>query len=203
MRLLLSLLTGAAATAAALTLATATSAPAAATATVAPAATTYAVDLSHSNILFKVKHLGVAYQWGRFDQFEGMFTLDKDPAKSSVEITVKAESVNSNDEGRDKHLRGADFFNVKEFEDMTFKSTKVEAKDGDVFAITGDLTLRGKTNSITFDVTKVGEGATRMGDRCGFEGAFVIDRMDYGVSYGGNLLGHDVHMHFAIEGIKK
>lgn len=166
------------------------------------AATTYGVDLGHSNILFKCKHLGVSYQWGRFDRFEGSFTLSDDVASSSVEITVDAASVDSNDENRDKHLRSADFFDAKQFPEMSFKSTQVEAKGDAVFSITGDLTLHGVTRSIEFEVTKVGEAATRMGDRAGFEGSFVIDRMDYGVSAYGEMLGHDVHMHFAIEGVK-
>lgn len=169
---------------------------------VKPSATTYAVDLSHSNILFKCKHLGVSYQWGRFDKFEGSFTLAEGAADSNVSITVDANSVNSNSEGRDDHLRGPDFFNVKQFPEMTFKSTKVVSKDGDVFAITGDLTLHGETKSITFDVTKIGEEETKMGQRAGFEGSFVIDRMDYGVKAYEEMLGHDVTMHFAIEGVK-
>ncbi|MEE2939899.1 MAG: YceI family protein, partial [Planctomycetota bacterium] len=166
----------------------------------AAAAATYGVDLGHSNILFKCKHLGVSYQWGRFDAFGGSFTLSEEAAESSVEITVDAASVNSNDEKRDKHLRSADFFDAKQFPEMTFRSKKVVSKGEGVFSITGDLTLHGVTRSIVFDVTKVGEAATRMGDRAGFEGSFVIDRMDYGISAYGEMLGHDVHMHFAIEG---
>lgn len=166
-------------------------------------ATTYAVDLTHSNILFKCKHLGVSYQWGRFDKFEGSFTLAEKETESKVSITVDAESVDTNSKDRDDHLRGPDFFNVKQFPEMTFESTEVEAKEGDVFTITGDLTLHGETKSITFDVEKVGEQETRMGQRAGFEGSFVIDRMDYGVKAYEKMLGHDVTMHFAIEGVKR
>lgn len=189
--------------AAALTVfAVSSSAPASGEASVPAAEATYGVDLGHSNILFKCKHLGVSYQWGRFDRFEGSFTLSEDVAKSRVEITVDASSVNSNDEKRDQHLRSADFFDSKQFPEMNFTSTKVVAKGDDVFTISGDLTLHGVTRFIEFDVTKVGEAATRMGDRAGFEGSFVIDRMDYGISAYGEMLGHDVHMHFAIEGVK-
>lgn len=167
-----------------------------------PAAGTYNVDLTHSNILFKCKHLGVSYQWGRFDSFSGSFTLDADAAKSSVNIKVDAESVNSNNKGRDDHLRGPDFFDVKQFEHMTFASTKVASKGDDVFAITGTLSLHGVDKEITFDVTKVGEETTRMGKRAGFEGHFVIDRMDFGIKTYPDTLGSDVSMHFAIEGIQ-
>ena len=167
-----------------------------------PVASTYKVDLSHSNILFKCKHLGVSYQWGRFDAFEGSFTLDEDTSKSMVSIKVDAASVNSNDGKRDEHLRGPDFFDVKQFEHMTFQSSKVASKGGDVFTITGMLSLHGVDKEISFDVSKVGEQQTRMGQRAGFEGHFVIDRMDFGIKTYPDTLGHDVTMHFAIEGIK-
>lgn len=162
----------------------------------------YKVDLSHSNILFKCKHLGVSYQYGRFDSFDGQFTLGEDDASSSVSITVEAASVNSNDEKRDAHLRNADFFNVKQFPEMKFESTKVTKGEGDAYTIVGNLTLHGTMKEITMDVTKVGEEATRMGQRAGFEGSFTIDRMDYGIASNPNNLGHDVHMMFAIEGIQ-
>ena len=175
--------------------------PTAATATPAEA-TADNVDLSHSNILFKVKHLGVAYQYGRFDKFTGSFTLGEDDASSSVTITVDADSVNSNDPKRDAHLRNADFFNTKQFPEMTFVSTKVTKGEGDSYTIVGDLTLHGTKKEITMDVTKVGEQETRMGQRAGFEGSFTIDRTDFGISTYKDALGSDVHMIFAIEGIK-
>ena len=179
----------------------------AAGATPAPAAgvpataASYGVDLSHSNIIFKTKHLGVAYQYGRFDKFAGQFTLGADDASSSVSITVEAESVNTNDEKRDAHLRNADFFNVKQFPEMIFESTKVTKGEGDAYSIVGDLTLHGTKKEITMAVTKVGEEETRMGQRCGFEGSFTIDRMDFGINGVPKMLGHDVHMLFAIEGV--
>ncbi|MEM9382424.1 MAG: YceI family protein [Planctomycetota bacterium] len=169
-----------------------------------PAATTYTVDLGHSNILFRCKHLGVAYQWGRFDKFEGSFTLADDASTNNVSITVDAASVNSNSADRDKHLRAADFFSVKEFPEMTFASKSVAKKSDDVFTITGELSLHGVTKEISFDVTKIGEADTgRMGRRAGFEGSFVIDRMDYGIKTYPDMLGHDVTMTFAIEGVAK
>lgn len=201
MRTLLSL--AAAAAASTLVLLTAASSPseAAAPAPAArPAAGTFAIDTGHSNILFRCKHLGVAYQWGRFDKFEGSFTLAEKAEESNVQITVDAMSVNSNSKGRDDHLRGPDFFDAKQHPDMTFQSTKVAAKGENTFTITGDLTLRGKTKSITFDVEKIGEADTRMGRRAGFEGSFVVDRMEFGVDAYGDTLGHDVTMTFAIEG---
>lgn len=166
-------------------------------------ATTYKVDQTHSSILFKCKHLGVSYQYGRFDQFSGSFTLGDDAASSNVSITVDPESVNTNSEGRDKHLRSADYFNVKQFPEMKFESTKVAKGEGEAYTVTGDLTLHGVTKEISMDVTKVGEvDAGKMGQRAGFVGSFTIDRMDYGIESAPDMLGHDVEMMFSIEGIK-
>ena len=168
------------------------------------AAGTYGVDLGHSNILFKCKHLGVSYQWGRFDKFDGQFILGEDAASSNVSIAVEATSVNSNSKDRDDHLRGPDFFDVKQFPEMTFASTKVTKGEGDAYTVVGDLTLHGVTKEVTMDVTKVGEADTgRMGKRAGFEGTFSIDRMDYGIKSYPDMLGSDVMMTFAIEGIMK
>lgn len=166
-------------------------------------AATYKVDLVHSNILFKCKHLGVSYQYGRFDKFNGTFTLGDDDAASSVSITVDPESVNSNSDGRDKHLRSADYFNVKQFPEMKFESTKITKGEGDAYSVVGDLTLHGVTKEVSMDVTKVGEvDAGKMGQRAGFIGSFTIDRMDYGIEAAPDMLGHDVEMIFSIEGIK-
>ncbi|MEM6674863.1 MAG: YceI family protein [Planctomycetota bacterium] len=168
-----------------------------------PAATTYAFDTGHSTVMFRCKHLDVNYQWGRFDKFDGSFTLGDDAASSQVSVKVEADSVNTNSKDRDKHLRGPDFFDTKQFPEMTFESTKVASKGGDVFTIAGDLTLHGVKKSITFDVTKIGEKDTRMGRRAGFEGQFEIDRNDYGIDIYPDTLGKTVRMIFAIEGVAK
>lgn len=167
-------------------------------------ATTYGVDLVHSNILFKCKHLGVSYQYGRFDKFSGSFTLGDDAASSNVSIMVDPASVNSNHEGRDKHLRSADYFNVKQFPEMKFQSTKITKGEGDAYTVVGDLSFHGVTKEVSMDVTKVGEvdAGERMGQRAGFVGSFTIDRMDYGVESSPDSLGHDVELMFSIEGIK-
>lgn len=165
-------------------------------------ATSYGVDLGHSTLMFRCKHLGVSYQWGRFDKFGGSFTLAEDPAASMVEVTIDAASVNSNSNGRDDHLRGPDFFNVKQFPEITFKSKAVKG-DGAKYTITGDLTFHGVTREVEMEVEKVGEADTRMGRRAGFEGRFVIDRTDFGVETYSDSLGTEVTMTFAVEGIAK
>lgn len=149
---------------------------------------TYNFDKAHSSIGFRVKHMGLVEVPGYFRDFTGAVNYDmKDVSKSTVEFTAKLTSVDTGVEGRDKHLRSADFFEVEKFSDMTFKSTKVE-KNGKNLMVTGDLTMKGVTKSISFPVMVVGfikdqRGGTKMG-------AFAettINRRDFGVNYGGNL----------------
>ena len=86
----------------------------------------YILDKGHSTLQFKISHLGISYTYGRFNDFNGSFKFDKDdPAGCAIEIDVSTESIDSNDEGRDKHLRGEEFFHCEKFPSMSFKSTKV------------------------------------------------------------------------------
>ena len=96
--------------------------------------------------------LGLSYIHGRFDDFTGNFTIDtSDPAKSSFTLTIKPESVDTNNAGRDTHLRGPDFFNVKQFPVISFTSTAVKPIEGG-YEVTGDLTLHGETKPVTFSL---------------------------------------------------
>lgn len=148
----------------------------------------YNFDKAHSSIGFRVKHMGLVEVPGYFRDFTGAINYDmKDAAKSTVEFTAKMTSVDTGVEGRDKHLRSADFFEVEKFPDMTFKSTKVEKKGKDLM-VTGDLTMKGVTKSISFPVTVAGfikdqRGGTKMG----VVAETTINRKDFGVSYGNNL----------------
>lgn len=138
-------------------------------------ASPYKVDAGHSAILFKVKHFNVGYTFGTFKSFKGSFEEG-----SSVELNVDASSVDSNVEKRDHHLKGPDFFNVKQFPEITFKSSKWE---GDT--ITGALSFHGVTKEVSLKVEKVGAGADPWGnERVGYYGELVIKRSDFGVTYG-------------------
>jgi polyisoprenoid-binding protein YceI len=167
-------------------------------------AATYAIDTTHSSVLFRIKHFDVAYFYGRFATYEGTFTLDDDASKCAVEVKIDAGSVDSFNEGRDDHIKGGDFLDAKQHPDLTFKSTKVE-RDGDAFTITGDLTGRGVTRSVTCEMQKTGEAETRFGLRAGFEGRFVFKRSDFGMDKGdaSSMLSDEVTMILAIEGVKQ
>jgi len=140
---------------------------------------------------------------GRFNEFSGTFTVDKaKPDKSSFEMTIKAESIDTNVKKRDDHLRSAEFFDVKKFPDMTFKSTKVEAIDGG-FKVTGNFTMHGVTKSITFDL-KGGKTIELKGvQRTGFATAFILRRTDYGINALPEGIANDVNIFIGFEGTKK
>ena len=148
-------------------------------------ATTYAIDTTHSAIVFRVKHMGVSYAYGFFEAFSGEVQFDeKDPTKSSIVIEVDAASVDTNNGKRDDHLRSPDFLSAKEFPVIVFESKKV-AKKGDRLAVTGDLTFHGVTKEVTAEVEHVGSAAGRSGEgqRIGMEATFEILPKDFEVAY--------------------
>ena len=170
------------------------------------AADTYEIDAAHSMIIFRAKHNGVSYNYGRFNEFSGKITMDADMSNSTVEFEVKAASVDTGNEKRDQHLRSSDFFSAKQFPVITFKSTKVSAKDGkaDVLEVTGDLELHGVKKSITVDVEITGRGQGRQGESLiGFESTFTINRSEFGMTYGMGSVGDDIRITVSIEAAQK
>ena len=170
----------------------------------AAAPASYDVDTGHSALLFRIKHVDVAYTYGRFNEFSGSIVVDDaNLANAKVEITAKLESVDTNDAKRDQHLRSPDFFNVAQFPNMTFKSTSV-AKNGDTYKVTGTLDLHGVTKTLTIDMKKTGEGKDPWGkERIGFEGQMSFKRSDFGMDKMQEAVGDMVWVTVAIEGIKK
>lgn len=150
---------------------------------------TYNFDKAHSFIGFKVRHNGLIEVPGFFRDFSGEVNFNADDlTKSTVSFTAKTTSVDTGVAGRDRHLRTGDFFDVEKFPEMTFKSTKVEKK-GKSWIVTGDLTLRGvtKTVSIPFDIAGWMPPGERNGWKMGITGETTINRRDFGVNYGKNL----------------
>src|SRR5579862_7602132 len=114
------------------------------------AADEYKVDPVHSSISFKISHLDLAFIHGRFDDYSGTFIIaPDDAAKCSFSLSIKTETVDTNNAKRDEHLRDADFFNVKQFPALTFKSTAVKAVNHG-YEVKGDLTLHGVTKEVSF-----------------------------------------------------
>jgi polyisoprenoid-binding protein YceI len=166
----------------------------------------YQIDGVHSFALFKVKHMGASYVYGEFTDLGGTFSFDAaKPEASKVEVSIKAESVFTHNEARDKHVRGPDFFNTKEFPTLSFKSASWKKTGEHTYDVTGDLTMAGKTKTITVPVEHVGDGKSPRGQSLtGFHTTFTVDRSEFGINYGlPDAVGKDVQVTFAVEGIKK
>src|SRR5262245_15621683 len=135
------------------------------------------IDGVHSSMVFKIKHMGTANFYGRFNDISGKLVLGGDPSKDSVEVQVKAESIDTANEKRDQHVKGPDFFNVKQFPHITFKSKSVKADGDKGYQVNGELTLHGVTKPLEVKVEMIGSSSdARLGDRSGFETTFTIKR---------------------------
>ena len=171
------------------------------------AAKTYNIDATHSAVIFRAKHMGVAYNYGRFNEFSGAITVNEaDLSKSKVELEVKTASVDTANKKRDQHLRSPDFFNAKQFPIITFKSTKVSAKAGqeNMLEVTGDFQLHGVKKSITVDVEITGKGKSPQGgELIGFETTFAIKRSEFGMTYGMQGVSDDLRITVSIEAAHK
>ena len=171
---------------------------------IAAGADTWTIDPVHSSAVFKVHHLGASNVYGAIPKISGTVEFSEDLSSGKVDVTIATEAVTTFNPARDTHLKSPDFFNVKEFPNVTFKSTAWK-KTGDHTAdVTGDFTLLGKTQSITVPVTHTGAGSNPRSGKplVGFETTFVIDRTKFGMNYGVDEkggVGKDVTVMFAVE----
>jgi polyisoprenoid-binding protein YceI len=172
---------------------------------------TYRVDPVHSSALFKIKHAGIANFYGRFNALDGEFHIDRENlGESTFRAEIPIESVDTNNEGRDRHLRAPDFFNMKQYPVATFEGTGLsETGTEGVFELTGRLTLHGRTQEVTAEVHDFGTGTFRGKDIAAFEARFTIQRTDFGMTTyvapdgsdsGG--LGNTVEIVISVEGVK-
>ena len=160
---------------------------------------TWTIDPSHSTIEFVAKHMMITTVKGRFAEFEGTVVADEtNLADSTVEVTMKAASLDTRSDQRDAHLRSPDFLDVERFPEVTFRSTRIEGTKHE-FQLVGDLTIRGVTRPITLDVTFEGEGKDPWGGtRASFSAKGKFDRRDYGLTWnvaletGGILVSNEV-----------
>jgi polyisoprenoid-binding protein YceI len=173
--------------------------------TAANAADTYAIDAVHSALIFKVHHLGAGYTYGMFTNMSGTIVHDAaNPTASSIDLTVKADSLTTHESKRDTHLKSPDFFNAKQFPTITFKSKSVTKVDDKTMNVTGDLTMHGVTKSLTAKVTHTGTGKNPQGVQIiGFETAFPVKRSDYGIAYWIPQIDDEVNLIISMEGTKK
>jgi polyisoprenoid-binding protein YceI len=167
-------------------------------------ADTFKIDPVHSSIVFSIKHLGVTDFYGRFNDVSGQVVFDKaDPAKSSVELTIPVESIDTHFAKRDQHLKSPDFFNAKQFPAIVFKSKSVEGS-GENYKVSGDLNLHGVTKPLTLDIKRGPDGKGPEGEiRGGGETQFAIKRSDFGMNFMQGALGDEVTVFLSLEGVKQ
>ena len=173
-------------------------------------AATYTIDKVHTTLGFAVKHLMVSMVRGEFTDYSGEINFDKENLKNfSSEVVIQAQSINTRNDDRDKHLRGADFFDAAQFPTITFKGKKL-LQSGKNYTIVGDLTMKAVTKTISIPVSIAGPIKSPMGDEViGISGEATINRQDFGVSWnktmdqGGLMIDDHVKLVIEIEAHKK
>jgi len=170
---------------------------------------TYKVDPAHSSVIFNIRHL-VSQVEGRFRDFQGSIDLDqKNVRNSKVNFTVKADSIFTDNEKRDAHLKGDDFFAVEKFPSLTFQSKRVLPRGQNKLEVLGTLTIHGVSKDVLVPVQLLGVGPGFQGQVAGFRSDFTINRKDYGISWnskldqGGSVLGDEVEIRLLVEAGKQ
>jgi polyisoprenoid-binding protein YceI len=159
-----------------------------------PQVGTYAVDVAHSEVGFVARHLVGTKVRGRFAEFSGTFTVAENPEQSTLEAEVKTASIHTNQAQRDEHLRTNDFLDAETYPTLTLKSTGVKKVSDSEWILTADLTIRGVTKSVDFDLEFLGEGDSMQEGKkvVAFSAAGEIDRRDFGVTFNHALLDGSV-----------
>jgi polyisoprenoid-binding protein YceI len=163
----------------------------------------YVLDDQHTSVVFAVSHLGYSFCYGMFGKYNGKMTFDpKTPAASKFQFSIDAASLDTKSAKRDEHLRGPDFFNVKQFPEITFVSKSVEAKDK-VMNVAGTLTLHGVSKSIVLPLTHMGSGpGPDQKQHVGFSGKLVVKRSEFDMKTFLPNIGDEVTLLISFEGVK-
>jgi len=163
------------------------------------APTKWTIDKSHSNVKFTVTHLVISDVEGYFKIFDGsMEHSNPDFSDAKINFTVDVNSINTDNENRDKHLKSDDFFNAEKFPQMKFESTSFTAQGNNKYKLAGNLTIRDVTKPVTFDVSYGGTAKMGNNTKSGFKAKTTINRFDYGLKWdrateaGGLVVGQDV-----------
>ena len=167
----------------------------------------YEVDPSHTQVMFKVRHMGISTVTGRFSRFAGTFAYDpENPAASWLTATIDAASIDTDNDRRDNHLRSSDFFAADSYPTLTFESTSVEPAGDGRLKVSGDLSIRGVTKPVVLDVVlegaALGQGGRPM---TGWTAETTVDRMDYGLKWnrlteaGGWVVADEVRILLEVE----
>jgi polyisoprenoid-binding protein YceI len=169
------------------------------------------VDPAHTRVEFAVKHLMITTVRGHFADVDGTVREDAtDPRRSSIEVSIKAASVDTGVDQRDAHLRSPDFFDAEQFPSLTFRSTNIAPAGENKLKVTGDLTIKGVTKPVVLDVTEEGRGGDPWGgNRAGFSATAKIDRRDFGLTWnqalekGGWAVANEVRINLDIQLVRQ
>jgi len=175
------------------------------------AQTSWKVDVAHSKVSFTVSHMVISEVTGRFTDFDVMLAQPKDDfVGSTLTATIKTGSINTDNAGRDKHLKSADFFDAEKYPEMKFVSKSFEKTGKDTYKITGDLTLHGITKSVTLDTKFNGQMSDPWGNiKAGFKATGSVNRKEFGIQWnktleaGGLLVGENVDVVINVEMAKE
>lgn len=173
--------------------------------TTTAAADVFKVDPVHSAITFRIKHLGISYVRGRFNNAFGTITLnDKMPGNSSVEISVKVDDIDTFNAKRDKHLKSHEFFDAQKYPLISFQSDTFKKTGEGTYEVGGRLSFHGVTRPLTVRVEYIGSGKDPWGGyRAGFETSFKVKRSDFGMKNMLGSVGDEVQLTVNIEGIRQ
>ncbi|MCT2536971.1 YceI family protein [Aquibacillus koreensis] len=168
---------------------------------------TFKVDPTHTSVDFSVKHMMVSKVKGAFHEFDVNLVADPaDLTTAEIEFKIGVESIDTRNKQRDDHLRSADFFDIENHPQMIFKSNNVTKVSEDVYEVTGDLSIAGKSNTETFTVNFEGSGKDPWGNQVfGFSAEGKVKRSDYGITYnaaletGGVLIGDEIKINIELE----
>lgn len=167
----------------------------------------YEVDMAHSMLIYKIRHLNVAYFHGRVKLPTGSFFIDKDnPENSTVHIIAEIKNMDAGNRSRDIFLKSPDFFNARDFPKAEFKSTTVRKVNETTYEATGTFTMHGVTKEITTTLEDYTEADTgKLGFRAGFEAIFTVKRSDFGIDkfVKEGTLGDEVRITAAIQGVQR
>lgn len=172
---------------------------------------TYKVDAAHSEVTFKVKHLMITNVTGHFAKFDATLTADKeDFTDAKITFEADVDSVTTNSEQRDGHLKSDDFFNAEKYPKMSFESTSITKKDDENYALEGNLTIRDVTKPVKLDVVYGGTMTDPWGQtKAGFEITGKINRKEYGLKWtavteaGGIVVSDDVRLNVQVQMVKQ
>ena len=172
--------------------------------------TTWAIDPAHSEIQFKVKHLVITTVTGNFKEFSGWVHSGENFEDAQIHFEAHVDSINTNSEQRDAHLKGQDFFETEKFPTLSFTSTRFDKKDDTEFEMEGDLTIKGVTRKVKFSVEYAGTAKDPWGNtKAGFELKGKINRKDFGLNWnaiteaGGALVSEEVKLIANIQLVRK